>query len=72
MIDPHATIINAQKYGPDVMRPYFHKGTIHYNMIVWLMVWMSTDSMKQVLEQAVSELYAKERTAQTVKNKTKC
>ena len=61
MVDAPVSLVDMEKYGPKSLRPRFYKGTVHYTMILHLMCWLKTNSIKDVTELAISELYARER-----------
>jgi len=71
MIDAPIALVDMEKYGPVSLRPRFYRGTAHYRMIIQLMHWLHTNSIKDITEQAISELYARERDLR-VKNRPKC
>lgn len=67
MIDPYATYEDAIKYGPGKISYHFKRSTLYYTMVIQLMIWLQTDSSKEVISHAISELYASEKSKRTPK-----
>lgn len=59
MID--AFIAQKTNCGPDRIHYSFRKNKTQYHMIIQLMIWLKTESHHEIIQQAVAELYAKER-----------
>jgi len=47
--------------GPEKINYCFRKNKSHYHMVVQLMLWLKYESSHDVIQQAVTELYARER-----------
>ena len=66
MID--AFIAQKTNCGPDRIHYCFPRKKAPYHMIIQLMIWLKTKSPHEVIQQAISELYAKERNIKFAEN----
>jgi len=69
MIDPYIAI-NTNS-GPQKINYWFGQKKAQYHMIIQLMMWLKVESAHEVIQQAISELYAKERNFRLSENTPK-